>query len=118
MWLLPSLAALIVNTATGCCSCGLLWAECSHSYTSAPCFDSKVNVQEVLKDSPCLSLELSIDHDEKLDDSCCAKKLKWEWVPVKMEVKVCEEVKKECPSMQFYERYPYFHKNYHRLHRF
>ena len=65
-----------------------------------------------------MSVTQVVNHDEKLDDSGCGKNLKWEWVPIELEVKVCEEVKKECPSMQFYERYPYFHKNYHRLHRF
>ena len=65
-----------------------------------------------------MSVTQVVNHDEKLDDSGCGKNLKWEWVPIELEVKVCEEVKKECLSMQFYVRYLYFHKNYCRLHRF
>ena len=77
----------------------------------------KVNVLNVLKDSPCLSLKFSTLVKSSTTVAVPVKSME-EGVPVEVEVNVCEEAKKECISMWFHDiiSYLYFPPDYLRMH--
>ena len=59
-----------------------------------------------------MSVAQVVNCGEKLNDCGCASKCKWERVSVEVEVKACEEGKKEHIGTWFHDvSYFYFHKN-------
>ena len=76
-----------------------------------------MNVLNVLKDSPCLSLKFSTLVKSSTTVAVPVKSME-EGVPVEVEVNVCEEAKKECISMWFHDiiiSYLYFPPDYLRI---